>query len=281
MIKFYKNPDPVSVLFQQGSRDYQEDSYGIFTRNSKAMLVVSDGMGGHTGGDLASRWLTEELYRGFIENNENEKIIYNGFFNSQKKIGQSGKDMGCTVVVAIIEPSESGYSISYTWIGDSRIYTLTGSAEKVTDNAKKLGHTDDKFLWLLTDDDSFVWGFLLNNELTVDEVTQHPNKNQLELSVHANENNIADVAVKRMRSLTLKNDDKLLLCTDGVWETFMLQKEIMRLLNTDNPYLEFVSHLKKSYKAGLLTDNNTFIMATLGETIFKQKNLINDRKVRI
>ena len=40
------------------------------------------------------------------------------------------------------------------------------------------------------------------------------------------EKNIADVAVKRMRSLSLENDDKLLLCTDGVWETFMFQKEI-------------------------------------------------------
>ena len=208
---------PVFVDWQQGPRDYQEDYFGVSSKNDRVLLVVADGMGGHSSGDQASRWTVEQMVESFKTFETPEDVFGSSVRKVVKKMREAGKDMGCTLVVCYIEKEEDAYTLTYTWVGDSRLYLACGE-EKPSDNAKLIERGQDHTLWLLSDDDSFVWGFLLNNELTIDQLTQHPNKNQLEFSIHPRQEEIDTVILKRMRKVTLKSGDRVFLCTDGIWE---------------------------------------------------------------
>lgn len=280
MIKFPGFIEPISYRFHKGNRAYQEDSFGVLSLNNKLLLAITDGMGGHSSGELASRWLIDELYLSFKEGLSNDEVICQSFDNTQKKIQNTGKDMGCTVVVAIIEKKDSYFDITYTWIGDSRIYALSKQAEKINEKARLIGSIKEQNFWLLTEDDSFVWGFFSSNELSLDELTLHPNKNQLELSIHSNRRDIASIGTKRIKKIKLELNDKLFLCTDGVWETFIYQKDIGSILSRKNAYNEMIDHLKVSQKNDLLKDNNTFIISEMEDQIFNNKSYINKKRVR-
>jgi protein phosphatase len=261
---------PLIVEWHQGPRDYQEDYFGVHSRNQKTLLVLADGMGGHSSGDLASRWTVEHLIEEFKSDQNFEKLIERGVKNVLDKMKESGKDMGCTLVVALLEKQDDHYQLSYSWIGDSRIY-ISGSTQKPTDNAKAIDQHDGSTLWLLSDDDSFVWGFYLNQEITIDQLTQHPNKNQLEYSIHPRQENVQDILMKRIRTLRLNPDDKVFLCTDGIWESFETQAEIIDHINGSDPKKSIQNHLKRAIKEERFNDNGTYILAEAGEKIFGQQ----------
>lgn len=259
----------IYVEWNQGPREYQEDYYGVFNQPGRIIAVVADGMGGHSSGDVVSRWTVEGLVGTFKEKAAAEEIFAEAIDKTIQKVKESGKDMGCTVVAAIVEKEENKYKLSYTWIGDSRLYVLTG-IEKPTDNAKKIAEFEDKGLWLLTDDDTFIWGFYLNDELSIDQVTQHPNKNQLECTIHARQGNAGEIAEKRTRTLYLNRKDRIFLCSDGIWETYAKQSDMLYHLNANNPRQKIQEHLKEAFNQGRFNDNGTFIAAEMGDRLFEQ-----------
>ena len=261
---------PLIVEWHQGPRDYQEDYFEVYSQNNKTLLVLADGMGGHSSGDLASRLTVESLIDGFKQDQNFENLIQHSIKNVLAKMRESGKDMGCTLVVALLEKQNDHYQLSYSWIGDSRLYVLC-SGQKPTDNAKAIEQRDENTLWLLSDDDSFVWGFFLNQEITIDQLTQHPNKNQLEYSIHPRQENVHDIVKKRIRTLRLKANDKIFICTDGIWESFKTQSEIMNHINEADPKKTIKNHLKKSLREERFNDNGTYILAEVGDKIFNQQ----------
>ena len=261
---------PLIVEWHQGPRDYQEDYFEVYSQNNKTLLVLADGMGGHSSGDLASRWTVESLIEGFKQDQNFENLIQNSIKNVLDKMRESGKDMGCTLVVALLEKQNDHYQLSYSWIGDSRLYVLC-SGQKPTDNAKAIEKRDETTLWLLSDDDSFVWGFFLNQEITIDQLTQHPNKNQLEYSIHPRQENVHDIVKKRIRTLRLEANDKIFICTDGIWESFKTQSEIMNHINEADPKKTIKNHLKKSLREERFNDNGTYILAEVDDKIFNQQ----------
>ncbi len=295
--KAQTNAPPVYIEWNQGSRNYQEDFYGVVSQPqrpshpARVLAVVADGMGGHTRGDLVSRWTIEKMVAAFEKYNDINEILFNGVSDTIEQVKASGKDMGGTVVAAIIEKTsqkekkepeekETGpYRLTYTWVGDSRIYlvtpTLRDESWKPCDNAKEISRKGDATLWLLTDDDSFVWDFFLNGELTIDEVTQHPNKNQLECTIHSSQEMVPDTALKRIRTVYLQENDRVFLCTDGIWETYEHQAGLLHDLDSPDPHASILEHLddamqRDPYDFGF-SDNGTFIITTVGEELFKTK----------
>ena len=261
---------PLYVEWNQGPRDYQEDYFGVFSQNNRTLMVIADGMGGHSSGDLASRWTVEELVDGFKQSQDLEILINVSIEKILNKMKESGRDMGCTLVLAVIEKENDHYTIHYSWVGDSRLYLL-GSADRPTDNAKKIEERNNRILWLLSDDDSFVWGFFLNDELTIDQLTEHPNKNQLEFSIHPKQDNIGEIIVKRIRSFPVHEGDTILMCTDGLWESYRFQSEILEHMTVKNPQKTISNHLKKSARDERFNDNATYIMAEINKETLKQE----------
>src|SRR6185503_3795188 len=60
----------VSVLSNPGGRERNEDAYGFWTGDGGCFCVVSDGAGGHGGGDVASKLAVRVILAGFQESAE-------------------------------------------------------------------------------------------------------------------------------------------------------------------------------------------------------------------
>jgi serine/threonine protein phosphatase PrpC len=208
------------VGWEKGKKEYQEDYYGVYSKDNRVLFAAADGIGGHSWGHLASRWMVEELVKAFLENTNAAEMFRCGVEKAVSRMEAYEKDMGCTFTASIIEQVQAKFKLSYSWIGDSRLYLLSSNINnKMPPGAKEITRMKNRIFWLLTEDDSFVWGFLQKGELTLDQITQHPDKSYLERSVHPGQKNLSVLAERRAKTIDIDKHDTIFLCTDGIWET--------------------------------------------------------------
>jgi serine/threonine protein phosphatase PrpC len=163
------------------------------------LLVVADGMGGHSGGETASRLALENIGRVFRSDfAEPGTLLARAFRVANDEIFRVGASdpalhgMGTTGVAILIGPGEEGW---VAHIGDSRAYRLR----------------DGRFEQL-TEDHSWVHEETRRGKITADEAREHPMKNVLLRSIGVVPNAEATVT-----PIDLKLQDCFLLCSDGLW----------------------------------------------------------------
>ena len=191
-------------------RANNEDSYGYwepdddeqFQRKGR-LLIVADGMGGHEGGQEASRIAVEtvqQVYAGAAEENSCAALVA-AFHAAHKQILLCGQQqpslhgMGTTCTAAVLQ----GKELHYVHIGDSRLYLLRNSQ-----------------IQKLTQDHSYVGRLLENGVIGAAEAAVHPHRNVLLKALGIGE----EVEPQSSEQpVALQKDDILLLCTDGLWST--------------------------------------------------------------
>ena len=187
-----------------GGRQENQDYSGHFLTDTGALFVVADGMGGHKGGALASRYFTEALLdhakralKGLAKKPEMtlaEIVLKAGReMRQQVHLAASGQDPRTTCAIAWLDDS----GVVSAHLGDTRVYGLT----------------KDKVLWQ-TRDHSIVQLLLEQGEVSDDEVARHPDQNRLYKSIGGDKD--PDPTIKRHP--TLAPGQGLLLCSDGFWE---------------------------------------------------------------
>ncbi|MBP6816024.1 MAG: protein phosphatase 2C domain-containing protein, partial [Burkholderiaceae bacterium] len=117
----------ISVLSKLGGRERNEDACGYWSDGGPICCVLSDGAGGHGGGDVASRIAVETVLRQFsvapgcspgmvfsLIDQANRDVI------SQQGNSNDTADMRATLVVLVFNPT----TLEAVWghIGDSRLY---------------------------------------------------------------------------------------------------------------------------------------------------------------
>lgn len=137
----WRLPDPrfdVASALDQGSRDYQEDSLvtDFPIGDDFGIVVLADGMGGHSSGDIASNIIVTEVFgdlkfqRPHFAEYEHElpAIMVESAHNANKTLGEhvqqnpESRGMGTTLVAAAIV----GPNIYWTSVGDSPLYLFRG-----------------------------------------------------------------------------------------------------------------------------------------------------------
>jgi len=164
------------------------------------LAVIADGMGGHEGGQVASRIAVERVRDAYLaqpDGDPRENLIA-AFCEAHSAIQQYAHDhpelegMGTTCTCAVLKNNQ----LYYGHVGDSRLYLLRQGA-----------------ISLVTEDHSYVQGLVRQGMLTPEEAAVHPQRNILTAALGTESAVPADFSQEPM---PLAPGDVLLLCTDGL-----------------------------------------------------------------
>lgn len=180
------------------------------------VVAVSDGMGGALAGDVASRMAVEAV-REMITSSPAQRtltealrdaVIYANLVIHHRSVADPRcNGMGATFTGAAVESSGQ---LGLVQIGDSRAYLIRGD---------RIG--------LLTRDQSLVQNLIDTGKISEEEARTHIFRNVILQALGA-EREIRPVTSR----VALRNDDLLLLCSDGL--SNKLQAEEMRDLLREN-----------------------------------------------
>jgi protein phosphatase len=225
-----------------GTRSNNEDRFG----NSTTTFMVCDGMGGHTSGEVASKFVVEEVLQ-LVLALETEitveaiaTILETVQVNLNKKLETQPEllKMG-TTFTGVFFAKEAVY---IAHIGDSRVYVVRPSEEKIW-------HT-----W----DHSLVGGLMKSGEITREKGRLHPMSNRISKAITANDKGLT-VKAEIVKLDAIKKGDIFFLCSDGVNEAWKEHELLELLCATNVSASEKLSKVEAQCKKES-RDNNTAIL---------------------
>ncbi len=197
-------------------RDVNEDSLGFLYTAAGQLLVVCDGMGGHAAGDLASRTARDAILGHVLAspNGDPRDILVQAALRAHEAVrgvaGQSAEraGMGTTCVMALIRGDQAVVAN----VGDSRCYLVrNGKLRQVSKD-----HTKAQQL-------------LEAGVITADQMAKHPDKGVLSQALGQRAQPTPFVT----EPFTLMQEDYLILCSDGVYES--MQVDMPQVSEGRNP----------------------------------------------
>jgi len=202
---------------------------------SSKIVAVADGMGGHAGGEVASRIAIKSLVQ--TSSNADELLSVANSINleiaNKSKSDPELAGMGTTLTALQI----NGEVAELLHVGDSRCYAFTGG---------KLNQ--------LSDDHTVMQELIDQGRITPDEVMNHPQRSLLTQAL------MGDSEVNpALKIYPITIGDKFLLCSDGL-TAVLSDLEISKILKK-NSGQELVEELVAETKAKGAPDNVTVIWA--------------------
>ena len=228
-------------------RENNEDAHLII---DEQLFIVADGMGGHKGGEVASRmavngisdYLNSSINRYlnnspyFVKKAINDAIIKtneNILIQSQQDSALSG--MGTTVVAAF----KMNQKIVYAHVGDSRLYKFSSDT-----------------IEQLTKDHSEIQGLIDRGIISKEDARDHPRKNVISQAVGTSSKIKVDTDITKMNQ-----GDILLLCTDGLTD-MVEDDQLLKIVNQNKS--ESLEKIGKEMMTEALTngglDNITLVL---------------------
>jgi PPM family protein phosphatase len=208
---------------------------------SIGFFAVADGMGGHQAGEVASRLALETLQESlspffeasgetttpstaardpegdtlpsltsFLETHLRQAVVQanDAIYNYAQRNPDEAGNLGCTVTCALLQ-NHLGVIAN---VGDSRTYLLRhGQLQQVTE------------------DHSYVGQLVRNGQLAPDDIYDHPQRNVVTRALGSQ----PEVEVD-LWSQIVQAGDRLLLCSDGLWEMVRDPAAIARLLSQED-----------------------------------------------
>ena len=242
----------VSAVTDTAGRDENQDVAAALAIGESAsggasesfLLVVADGMGGHPAGDVASQMAMNTLIEAFptLPDGDLGLALKQAYRRANEAVFQAGQDepahagMGTTLTTALLH----GKYATVANVGDSRAYLLRGNA-----------------LTQVTRDHTVVAEEVVQGRLTVDAARRDPRRNRLThvIGTHPRlESKLPDVF-----ELTLLPGDRLLLCSDGLYD--VLDDGDMRRALQDQDPGDAARELVQSAKERGTRDNATAVVA--------------------
>ena len=189
-------------------RENNEDSYLYwepvgdeeFQRKGR-LAVIADGMGGHEGGQEASRLAVETVREVYDQafHDDPQAALVESFAAAHARIQDYAdrhpafQGMGTTCTALVLR----GRQLYFAHVGDSRLYLVR-----------------DASILRLTRDHSYVGRLVESGIVRAEDAEKHPQRHILTAALGAGRELSVDSA---QRSVALLEGDDLLLCTDGLW----------------------------------------------------------------
>jgi protein phosphatase len=196
---------------------WESDSDEQFERKGR-LAIVADGMGGHEGGQEASRIAVDAIRQVYSQALEADpgSALAAGFREAHERIHRHAQDhpelrgMGTTATALVLLANR----LYYCHVGDSRLYLIRGQR-----------------IQRLTHDHSYVGRLVENGIITSEEAEIHPQRHILTAALGAGPDFSPDVPES---PLDVERGDTLVLCTDGLWG-LLADQEVQQAVADHSP----------------------------------------------
>ncbi|MEM1381718.1 MAG: protein phosphatase 2C domain-containing protein [Pseudomonadota bacterium] len=189
-----------------GERKRQEDAFGSATVSrlfkKSTLLVLADGMGGHAGGDVASKLIVDTIIKRMKSSKSDpRRALKNAVFSANDGLAEAVSKkpeldgMGATVVAVLISEAD----VHWVSVGDSHLYHIRGTElEKLNDD-----HSMAPVLAKMVE----------HGEMSAEDAAEDPTRHALRSAVDGGELTLIDSQSRRNH---LERGDLLLLASDGL-----------------------------------------------------------------
>lgn len=207
----------IGMIRKQNQDSYQ---YGMLP-DGAVWAVVCDGMGGETGGEVASSLAVDSIggsitraYRDEMTANSIRTMLLSAISAANIRVYDKAKSnqtlnkMGTTVVAAVVKDQKA--HIAYA--GDSRVYLIEpGQVQQITR------------------DHTMVQALVERGEITSDQAKTHPQKHVITRALGVEQGIDIDYAEAQAGA-----EDVLMICTDGL-TNYLEEAEIARIVRAHGP----------------------------------------------
>ncbi len=170
-------------------------------RSKGLLIVVADGMGGHSAGEVASRLAVDVVTRAYYEDGGDARsALEKAFHEANREIHKAAENdaskngMGTTCTALVLQ---NGTAIS-AHVGDSRLYLVREGS-----------------IYLMTEDHSAVMEMVKAGLITLEQARHHPEKNVILRAMGSH----PEVEVTTWQEpFPVKAGDRFLLCSDGLYD---------------------------------------------------------------
>jgi PPM family protein phosphatase len=208
------------------------------------LLIVADGMGGHPAGDVASQIAMNTLIEAFpaLPDGDLSLALKQAYRRANEAVFRAGEEepthagMGTTLTSALLR----GKYTTVAHVGDSRAYLLRGDA-----------------LTQVTRDHTLVAEEVAQGRITAEAARRDPRRNILSHVIGTQPR--LESKLPAIFELTLLPGDRLLLCSDGLYD--VLADDDMRRALLDQDPGEAARQLVEMAKERGTRDNATAVVA--------------------
>ena len=201
-------------------RPTNEDS--VRTCEDLNFFMIADGVGGNRPGEIASQSALDAMEK-FIRHNPPEWLgsreeIFRYFRAAVTYVNQF------IIKLSEVKPQYAGMAttLAFAYIREKEMYVAN-----VGDSRVYLAHGD--MIQQITDDHTYVNDLVKMGAITKDEAHLHARKNVITRAIGANANNEPDCF-----SVPLEEGDRVLLCSDGLYDEVDDETMLKVLTATDD-----------------------------------------------
>ena len=201
-----------------GGRAANQDALTSAQSDDLACFVVSDGAGGHVGGEVAAKLVVDAIRESFLgELSFSQRALQSYLDQAIRQVAQGRQDarvadMSATVAVVLID--QNNRCALWGHLGDTRVY-LFRAGQMVQ----------------VTKDHSLVQQFVDAGYVAADQMRSHPQRSVLFAAIGPDSDNPPAITPL---PVDLRDDDALLICTDGLWEWLSEQDMLDSLARSAN-----------------------------------------------
>lgn len=193
----------ISVLSKTGGRPVNEDAYGFWSNHNACFCVLSDGAGGHKGGEVASKLAVKQVLEWFRQTPEcsAESIVAalrsaNDEIVDEQRRSPQYSQMRATILVLAVDTEQA--TAIWGHIGDTRLYCFR--RQRIVSQTR---------------DHSVLQGMVDAGYMQSEDIRSSPQRNALLAALGD-----AETFEPRIEptKLSICDGDIFFLCTDGFWE---------------------------------------------------------------